>query len=211
MTTRAIIFTCSAIAAAMSASEASALVPLSLDDSIDPQSVAVASPDAMLAPQAFEALPDAQFVPNARVANRRAHLQCVPFAREEAGLDIHGNANTWWAQAKNHFTRADRPSEGSVMVLRGYAGPNRGHVAVVREIVSERMVIVDHANWLNHGEITRDVPVRDVSPNNDWSQVQVWYVPGHHWGGRTYNVQGFILNQIVQNGEAGATQTADAR
>ena len=83
--------------------------------------------------------------------------------------------------------------------------------AGVREVVSERMVIVDHANWLNHGEITRDVPVRDVSANNDWSEVQVWYVPGHHWGGRTYNVQGFILNQIVQPGEASATQTADAR
>ena len=80
------------------------------------------------------------------------------------------------------------------MVMRGWRNPNRGHVAVVKEIVSERMIIVDHANWLNTGEITRDVPVRDVSPNNDWSQVQVWNVTGEHWGGRTYNVQGFILN-----------------
>ena len=46
----------------------------------------------------------------------------------------------------------------------------------------QRMIIVDHANWLNTGEITRDVPVRDVSRKGDWSQVQVWNVQGRHWG-----------------------------
>jgi hypothetical protein len=82
------------------------------------------------------------------------------------------------------------------LVLRGYASANRGHVAVVREVVSSRLIIVDHANWLNAGEITRNVPIRDVSPNGDWSQVQVWHVPGRHWGARTYNVQGFILDML---------------
>ena len=208
MSTRALLIAASAIAAAMTASgEAHALVPLSLDDSIDPSVTQFASPDAQLAPQAFERPADDQYVPNARITNRRAHLQCVPFARNEAGLDIHGDANTWWQQAKDHFTRAESPEEGSVIVLRGYAGPNRGHVAVVREIVSSRLIIVDHANWLNHGEITRDVPMRDVSAAGDWSQVQVWNVPGKHWGGRTYNVQGFILNQIVQQQQASAEQT----
>ncbi len=84
------------------------------------------------------------------------------------------------------------------MVLRGYANANRGHVAVVKEVVSPRMIIVDHANWLNHGEITRDVPIMDVSEAGDWSEVRVWYVPGRHWGGRTYNVQGFILNMLTE-------------
>ena len=205
MSTRAIILAATAITAAMGAHPAAALAPLALEDSVDPATLAAPSPDAMLAPKAFDRLPDDDYVPTARISNRRAHLQCVPFARDEAGLDLHGDASTWWDQARNHFVRAERPEERSVMVLRGYAGPNRGHVAVVKEIVSDRLVIVDHANWLNHGEITRDVPVRDVSPNNDWSEVQVWYVPGHHWGGRTYDVQGFILNQVVQPQTASAS------
>ena len=84
------------------------------------------------------------------------------------------------------------------MVLRGYNTNTRGHVAVVREVVSERLIIVDHSNWLNTGEITRDVPIRDVSEAGDWSQVQVWNVPGRHWGGRTYQVQGFIQNMLTE-------------
>ena len=32
----------------------------------------------------------------------------------------------------------------------------------------------------------------------DWSEVRVWNVPGRHWGGRTYHVQGFILNRTTQ-------------
>jgi hypothetical protein len=66
------------------------------------------------------------------------------------------------------------------------------------------LIIVDHANWLNRGEITRDVPVMDVSEVGDWSEVRVWNVTGRHWGGRTYNVQGFILNILT---EAARTQT----
>jgi hypothetical protein len=135
--------------------------------------------------------------PIARVTNARARLQCVPFARREAGVEIYGNANTWWRQAAGVYETTAEPSEGSVMVLRGYATANRGHVAVVRETVSSRLIIVDHANWLNGGEITRDVPIRDVSEAGDWSEVQVWHVPGRHWGGRTYNVQGFILNALT--------------
>ena len=76
------------------------------------------------------------------------------------------------------------------------------NVAVVREVVSPRLIIVDHSNWLNTGEITRDVPIRDVSEAGDWSQVQVWNVPGRHWGGRTYRVQGFIVNMLTEQARA---------
>ncbi len=156
------------------------------------------SDQASFAPSAFERPPEAAFEPNPIVADRRARLQCVPFVRRETGVEIYGNANTWWTQARDRYERVHAPAEGSVAVLRGYASANRGHVAVVRQIISDRMIIVDHANWLNGGEITRDVPVRDVSPRGDWSQVQVWHVPGGHWGARTYNVQGFILNVARQ-------------
>lgn len=210
MGTRTLVSAASVIAVLMAAGEAHALVPLSLDESAEQVVPDLASPHAQLAPQAFERPADETFEPNARITNRRAHLQCVPFARRETGLDIHGDANTWWAQAKDHFTRAENPEEGSVIVLRGYAGADRGHVAVVKEIVSPRLIVVDHANWLNHGEITRDVPMRDVSVAGDWSQVQVWNVPGRHWGGRTYNVQGFILNRLVREETKTAAVASDS-
>src|SRR5262249_51895531 len=34
-----------------------------------------------------------------RVLDRTARLQCAPFARQASGIQIYGNANTWWRQA----------------------------------------------------------------------------------------------------------------
>jgi hypothetical protein len=76
----------------------------------------------------------------------------------------------------------------------------------VRETVSSRLIVVDHANWMNTGEITRDVPVRDVSEAGDWSQVQVWNIQTRQWGGRVYSVQGFILNAAMEAAAAGAAR-----
>lgn len=208
--TRALLLAAAAAAGFTAApSEADALTPLSIDLAVDPAAVEGPSEHATLAPRAFERLPDEAYEPTARITNSRARLQCVPFARRESGVEIYGNANTWWAQARGRYETAQTPSEGAVMVLRGYASANRGHVAVVREVVSPRLVIVDHANWLNGGEITRDVPIMDVSEAGDWSEVRVWHVPGRHWGGRTYNVQGFILNLLAeaQTQQARATST----
>jgi surface antigen len=78
------------------------------------------------------------------------------------------------------------------MVMKSYNNAQRGHVAIVRRVVSDREIIVDHANWLNTGEVGLDNPVMDVSEDNDWSRVRVWYAPGNHYGGRVYEVQGFI-------------------
>jgi hypothetical protein len=215
MSSRALLLAASTAAAAgLFATDAHALAPLAMDASLDlsmTEPAAPPSPHAALTPRAFERAPDSAYEPTAYVANRRARLQCVPFAREEAGVEIYGNANTWWAQAEAAgYERAEDPAEGSVIVLRGYATTTRGHVGVVREVVSERMIIVDHANWLNGGEITRNVPVRDVSPNNDWSQVQVWHVPGRHWGARTYRVQGFIENGVERARETQASAAPTA-
>lgn len=196
--TRAILFATASLAGLTSGVDAFALTPLSIDMAIDPAVTEGPSEFSTMAPRQFERAPDAAYEPTARVANSRAGLQCVPFARRESGVAIYGDANTWWTQAQNRYETADTPTEGAVLVLRGYANANRGHVAVVREVVSSRMIIVDHANWLNGGEITRDVPIRDVSEAGDWSKVQVWHVPGRHWGARVYDVQGFILNLITQ-------------
>lgn len=118
--------------------------------------------------------------------------ECVPYARKLSGVQIWGDAVTWWHQAEGRYVRSGHPAEGSVMVMKGYNDDKRGHVAVVSAIVSERLIRVDHANWLSGGETSINVPVYDVSAANDWSEVRVWHIPGHHWGGRTYNTQGFI-------------------
>ena len=65
-------------------------------------------------------------------------------------------------------------------------------VAVVRRILSSREILVDQANWLNQGQIHISTPVRDVSTNNDWSAVRVWYIPGDTYGTRHYPAHGFI-------------------
>ena len=209
--TRALLFAAATAVGFTAAPEAEALAPLSMDLAIDPSITEGASDHATLAPSAFEREPDEAYEPVARVANSRASLQCVPFARRESGVEIYGNANTWWRQAQGRYETAETPSEGAVMVLRGYATANRGHVAVVKEIVSPRLVIVDHANWLNGGEITRDVPIMDVSEAGDWSAVRVWHVPGRHWGGRSYNVQGFILNLLTANQRRDVVQARAAQ
>ncbi|GAM98430.1 surface antigen [alpha proteobacterium U9-1i] len=70
-------------------------------------------------------------------------------------------------------------------------------MAVVASIVSQRVIRVDQANWLNSGETSLGVPVLDVSPANDWTEVRVWHIPGGHWGGRVYRADGFIHNFLL--------------
>jgi hypothetical protein len=121
-------------------------------------------------------------------------LQCVPYARWKSGVTIWGDAWHWWDKAEGRFERSAEPESGSVLVLKGHSDNGRGHVAVVRKIINDREIVVDHANWLNGGEINLESPVMDVSEDNDWSRVRVWYTPGDHYGGRVYEVQGFILS-----------------
>jgi len=119
-------------------------------------------------------------------------LQCVPYARDHSGVKIHGDAYTWWDQAAGKYQRSSQPSAGAVMVLNNYAGPARGHVAVVRTLVGAREIRVDHANWLDDGSIYVNDPVEDVSSENDWSLVRVYNLKTGAWGGKVYPVQGFI-------------------
>ena len=120
-------------------------------------------------------------------------LECVPFARDHSSVKLYGDAWTWWDQAAGKFPREASPESGAVMVLANYAGPERGHVAVVQKIISSREIRVDHANWLDDGSIYLNDPVVDVSAGNDWSEVRVWNIQTGAWGGHVYPVQGFIL------------------
>ncbi len=129
-------------------------------------------------------------------AAARDYLQCVPFARAESGVEIRGNAKTWWAQAAGTYERGDEPRKGAVMAFAGTSGMPLGHVAVVKKIVSDREILIDHANWSpiggRRGQIERNVRVVDVSDRGDWSMVRVWYAPIGDLGLRANPVQGFI-------------------
>jgi hypothetical protein len=76
---------------------------------------------------------------------------------------------------------------------------------VVKQIVDRRTIVVDHANGGNDGRIYLPAPVRDLSPKNDWSQVQVWFTPGQQWGRRIYKAKGFILPTTDVASAAGLT------
>ena len=137
-------------------------------------------------------MPMAREIPPAMAQNDGQKLQCVPYARANSDIKIFGDAYTWWDKAAGKYSRGALPEPGAVMVLHNYAGPNHGHVAVVRDVMDAREIRVDHANWLNDGSIYVNDPVRDVSPDNDWSIVRVFNLKTGAWGGRLYPVQGFI-------------------
>jgi surface antigen len=205
MTSRTIVLVAGAFAATFGtgwATPADARAPLAMEDAGLDAGAPAASEHAEASPEEFEPQGEEAFEAAAYVDRSAPREQCVPFARRASGVEIYGNANTWWAQAAHtDYQRTDRPEVGAVMTMMGYRTSARGHVAVVQEMISDRVVLVDHANWLNNGEVTRAVPVRDVSPEGDWSQVQVWHVPGGHWGARVYRVQGFIVAPNAQADE----------
>jgi surface antigen len=128
-----------------------------------------------------------------RIVKPTRRLQCVPYAREQSGISIRGDAWTWWKQAAGTYQRSSRPVVGSVVVFSKTRRNRYGHLAVITHIVNDREIIARHANWLNKGRIHIDTPIRDVSRNNDWSAVRVWYTPGNVFGTHDYPVSGFIL------------------
>lgn len=114
---------------------------------------------------------------------------CVPFARDASGIEIRGNANTWWGQAEGKYDRGQTPAVGAVMTWKATGRNPRGHIAVVSEIVSDREIRVDHANW-KRNQVSLGMSVIDISANNDWSEVKLESSPGSY--GRMYPIKGFI-------------------
>ena len=43
--------------------------------------------------------------------------QCVTFARSVSGIEIRGNANTWWSQAEGRYERGHAPKAGAVLAF----------------------------------------------------------------------------------------------
>ncbi len=119
-------------------------------------------------------------------------LQCAPFARQVSGVQLYGEAYSWWDQAAGRYRRSTTPLPGSVLVFRRSAVLDAGHVSVVDRVVSAREILVTQSNWV-HRRITRGEPVIDVSARNDWSAVRVWWAPTGTLGVATYPTYGFIV------------------
>ena len=145
-------------------------------------------------PAGLTMLPPTPALPRARPAMYRSgrSLQCVPYARELSGIQLRGNAWTWWTKANGLYEKGAAPRPGAVLVFSKTRRLRLGHLAVVAEVRNSREIVVHQANWLNGGRIHRYTPVRDVSKNNDWSEVRVWYTPGRVYGSRNYAAYGFI-------------------
>jgi hypothetical protein len=140
-------------------------------------------------------------------------LQCVPFARHLSGIDIVGNARTWWAQAEGRYERGSRPEVGAVLTFKPSGAMRLGHVSVVSQIISPREILVDHANWpgpgVPRGRVARNVSVIDASPDNDWTAVRV-EIHGRGSGyGRVYPTWGFIYPRPVSQTVLAAARSSD--
>jgi hypothetical protein len=128
--------------------------------------------------------------PRIEVADHR--LSCVEYSRERSGFAIQGDAKTWWAHAEGIYDRSASPAPNAVMVFAATRAMTKGHVAFVTRLVSDRQIVVDHANWMRDGKIYLNMPVMDVSANNDWSLVRVWNARDGQWGSRVYPIKGFV-------------------
>lgn len=134
--------------------------------------------------------------------------QCVPFARAASGIQIYGDAWTWWAQADGKYRRGAVPKPGAVIVFTKTQRLPLGHVAVISRIVERRTVMVTHANWSRvdgeRGRAEQDVTLTDVSAANDWSAVKVWYRDSNGLGTTVYPTHGFIYGTPAKAGVAPA-------
>lgn len=135
--------------------------------------------------------------------------QCVPFARTASGVQIYGDAWTWWDQAEGRYQRGRTPKVGAVVAFAKTSRLPLGHVGVVSRIVEKRVLMLTHANWSRfngeRGHAEQDVTLFDVSRNNDWSEVKVWFRDSNGLGGSVYPVHGFIY------GPGGARAELSAR
>lgn len=140
---------------------------------------------------------------------QRSALQCVPFARENSGIELSGNAGTWWDSASGLYERGARPEVGSILNFRATGHMRMGHVAVVANVISPRHIEIDHANWGAPGRISRNIDVVDVSPSNDWTEVRVALSQAEDYGG-VYPTYGFIYDR-PDHGTMVANNAQDVR
>ena len=123
--------------------------------------------------------------------------QCVPYARRVSGINIRGDAYSWWDQAgpARSYTRGQVPRPGAVLVLARTRQMSQGHLAVVNGIIDSRHITVTHSNWGSDSRSRRVVydcmKVEDLSPANNWTRVRFWNYEKNVFG-FPYEAKGFI-------------------
>jgi len=120
-------------------------------------------------------------------------VSCVPFARNDSGISVTGNAWQWWDNAVGVYARGSVPEAGSILTFRSNGRMRLGHVAVVSRVINPREIQIDHANWWG-GMVARNIPVVDVSEANDWTAVRVGLSRSGEFGS-VYPTYGFIYDR----------------
>ncbi len=116
--------------------------------------------------------------PCSRCRAMAGSLQCVPYAREVSGIDIRGNAKTWWSQAEGRYERGNEPEVGAVLVLPPTGAMPQGHVAVVGEIVDDRHVLPRPRQLVGPGQDRAPRAGRGcLRKPATGAEVRVWYAP----------------------------------
>jgi surface antigen len=137
-------------------------------------------------------------------ASLPSYLQCVPYARLISGIQLFGDAHTWWKQAEGQYARGFTPKAGAVMAFKPHGAMTLGHVAAVSRVIDKRHILLRHSNWSpingKRGQIEDNVMAVDVSEANDWSEVRVWFDPIQGLGSTRWPVQGFIYNKKTAPG-----------
>lgn len=139
------------------------------------------------------------------------YWQCVTFARMFSGIQIFGDAWTWWRQAVSNFRTGKAPETGSVLVFEPHGRMRQGHVAVVSDVLTDRVIRVTHANWGgSRGKVEENVTVVDVSSEGNWSKVKVWYNPINGLGTTIYPTYGFVYKSATEGLENGRQLATNA-
>lgn len=120
------------------------------------------------------------------------NAQCVPYARLVSGIDLYGDAFTWWDGANGRYQRGTLPAPGAVLVLAQSDRLRSGHLAVVSQVINSREILVSHANWIP-GQVIQNQAVFDASPHNDWTMLRFYNIEHQVYGG-IYPANGFIYN-----------------
>jgi surface antigen len=126
-------------------------------------------------------------------------IQCVIYTRDISGINIYGNAHSWWPQAhQKNYKRGAKPKKDSVLVLKKTRKLRYGHVAVVKKIVDKRHIDITHSNWGSDRKkrsfIYQTMRVKDISRKNDWSSLVFWNMYTKNYGS-PYAAHGFIYQK----------------
>jgi hypothetical protein len=122
----------------------------------------------------------------------RRHCNALPYARNHSGINIFGDASTWWDKSEGQYAHRQTPLPGAVMMLTGYAGPNP---RPPRGRSRDGVDIAKSASITPTGSTT----ARSTPTTRSWTSARTMTgakcgcgisarSPGH----RTYLVRGFI-------------------